>query len=96
VTLTLHVVYRTGRGGLARHEHALTSDRGPAGSATAAGAGGLTGDTTMSVEAICWALNLAPVPTDRGGQPSSACKCSSAWPTTPGPTAPARSRQWPR
>jgi hypothetical protein len=28
----------------------------------------------MSVEAISWALNLAPVPTDRGGQPSSACK----------------------
>ena len=28
----------------------------------------------MSVEAIFWALNLAPVPADRGGQPSSACK----------------------
>ena len=28
----------------------------------------------MSVEAISWALNLAPVPSDRGGQPSSACK----------------------
>ncbi|HEY3952164.1 MAG TPA: helix-turn-helix domain-containing protein [Streptosporangiaceae bacterium] len=28
----------------------------------------------MSVEAISWALNLAPVPTDRGGQPSSTCK----------------------
>ena len=28
----------------------------------------------MSVEAISWALNLAPVPGDRGGQPSSACK----------------------
>ena len=28
----------------------------------------------MSVEAISWALNLAPVPADRGGQPSSACK----------------------
>ena len=28
----------------------------------------------MSVEAISWALNLAPVPRDRGGQPSSACK----------------------
>ena len=28
----------------------------------------------MSVEAISWALNLAPVPPDRGGQPSSACK----------------------
>jgi Helix-turn-helix domain len=26
------------------------------------------------VEAISWALNLAPVPVDRGGQPSSACK----------------------
>jgi hypothetical protein len=28
----------------------------------------------MSVEAIPWALNLTPVPADRGGQPSSACK----------------------
>jgi hypothetical protein len=28
----------------------------------------------MSVDAISWALNLAPVPADRGGQPSSACK----------------------
>ena len=28
----------------------------------------------MSVEAIFWALNLAPVPAGRGGQPSSACK----------------------
>ena len=28
----------------------------------------------MSVEAISWALNLGPVPADRGGQPSSACK----------------------
>src|SRR6266480_3226372 len=28
----------------------------------------------MSVEAISWALNLSPVPADRGGQPSSACK----------------------
>ena len=28
----------------------------------------------MSVESISWALNLAPVPADRGGQPSSACK----------------------
>lgn len=28
----------------------------------------------MSVEAICWALNLAPGPADRGGQPSSTCK----------------------
>jgi hypothetical protein len=28
----------------------------------------------MSVEAISWALNLAAVPADRGGQPSSACK----------------------
>ena len=28
----------------------------------------------MSVETISWALNLAPVPADRGGQPSSACK----------------------
>jgi Helix-turn-helix domain len=28
----------------------------------------------VSVEAISWALNLAPVPADRGGQPSSASK----------------------
>ena len=28
----------------------------------------------VSVEAISWALNLAPVPADRGGQPASACK----------------------
>jgi Helix-turn-helix domain len=28
----------------------------------------------MSVEAISWALNLAPVPAGRRGQPSSACK----------------------
>jgi Helix-turn-helix domain len=28
----------------------------------------------VSVEAISWALNLAPVPADQGGQPSSACK----------------------
>jgi len=28
----------------------------------------------MSVEAISWALDLAPVPAGRGGQPSSACK----------------------
>jgi hypothetical protein len=27
----------------------------------------------VRVEAISWALNLAPVPADRGGQPSSAC-----------------------
>jgi hypothetical protein len=28
----------------------------------------------VSVEAICWALNLAPAPARRGEQPSSACK----------------------
>jgi hypothetical protein len=28
----------------------------------------------VSVEAISWALNLAPVPVGRGGQPSTACK----------------------
>jgi hypothetical protein len=28
----------------------------------------------VSVEAVPWALNLAPVPADRGGHPSSACK----------------------
>jgi hypothetical protein len=32
------------------------------------------GRRPMSVEAISWALNLAPVPADRGGQPTSACK----------------------
>jgi len=29
----------------------------------------------MSVEAISWALDLAPVPADRNEHPSSACKC---------------------
>jgi hypothetical protein len=28
----------------------------------------------VSVEATSWALNLAPVPADSGGRPSSACK----------------------
>ena len=28
----------------------------------------------VSVEAISWALNLAPVPVGRNGQPSTACK----------------------
>jgi hypothetical protein len=28
----------------------------------------------VSVEAILWALNLAPVPRDRGGKPNPACK----------------------
>ena len=28
----------------------------------------------VSVEAISWALNLAPVPRDRGGKPDPACK----------------------
>jgi Helix-turn-helix domain len=32
------------------------------------------GRCLVSVEAISWALNLAPVPADRGGQPSTACK----------------------
>jgi Helix-turn-helix domain len=32
------------------------------------------GRCPVSVEAISWALNLASVPADRGGQPSSACK----------------------
>jgi hypothetical protein len=32
------------------------------------------GVVAVSVEAIPWALNHAPVPADRGGQPSSACK----------------------
>ncbi len=33
-----------------------------------------SGRCPVSVEAISWALNLAPVPADRGGQPSTACK----------------------
>src|SRR5689334_22705012 len=32
------------------------------------------GRCAVSVEAISWALNLAPVPADRGGRPSSACR----------------------
>ena len=32
------------------------------------------GGWPVSVEAMSWALNLARVPVDRGGQPSSACK----------------------
>jgi len=39
-------------------------------SALRPGAGGWP----VSVEAISWALNLAPTPADRGGQSSSACK----------------------
>jgi hypothetical protein len=27
----------------------------------------------MSVEAVTWALNLAPLPTDRNGKPNAAC-----------------------
>jgi hypothetical protein len=34
----------------------------------------LPGTWPVSVEAISWALNLAPVLADRGGQPSSVCK----------------------
>ena len=30
---------------------------------------GGSGDVTVSVDAIYWTLNLAPVPADRGGQP---------------------------
>ena len=36
--------------------------------------GALARRCLVSVEAISWTLNLAPVPADRGGQPSSACK----------------------
>jgi hypothetical protein len=32
------------------------------------------GDELVSVEAISWALNLAPVPRDRGGKRNPACK----------------------
>ena len=40
----------------------------------------------MSVEAISWALNLAPVPADRGGQPSArASSCSSGLANHAGP-----------
>jgi hypothetical protein len=51
----------------------------------------------VSVEAISWALNMAPVPADRGGQPSSACKfvlvglANHARPDRTG-----ASRRWPR
>ena len=38
------------------------------------GRGRWVGAVAVSVEAISWALNLAPVLADRGGQPSSACK----------------------
>ena len=38
------------------------------------GAPAAAGRRPVSVEAISWALNLAPVPADRGGQPSTACK----------------------
>ena len=31
-------------------------------------------ESAGDVEVISWALNLAPVPADRGGQPSSPCK----------------------
>ena len=37
-------------------------------------AGGGASRLPRRVEVISWALNLAPVPADRGGQPSSACK----------------------
>ena len=40
--------------------------------------GPAAGGCPVSVEAILWALNLAPVPADRGGQPSSACKFALA------------------
>jgi hypothetical protein len=50
----------------------------------------------VSVEAISWALNLAPVPAGRGGQPSSACKfVLVGLATTPDQTARARSHRWP-
>jgi hypothetical protein len=53
----------------------------------------------VSVAAISWALNLAPVPADRGGQPSSACKfvlVGLANHAAADRTARARSRRWPR
>ena len=51
----------------------------------------------MSVEAISWALNLARSrPTEAATRLARASSCSSAWPTTPGRTARARSRRWPR
>ena len=41
----------------------------------------------MSVEAISWALNLAPVrPAAAASRPARASSCSSAWPTMPGRT----------
>jgi hypothetical protein len=51
----------------------------------------------MSVEAIPWALNLAPVPADRGGQPSTACKfVLVGLANHAGPDNTARSPRWPR
>ena len=50
------------------------SRRGIGDSITLSDATGFAGRSRVSVEAISWALNLAPVPADRGGQLSSACK----------------------
>jgi hypothetical protein len=51
----------------------------------------------VSVEAISWALNLAPVPAGRGGQPSTACKfvlVGLADPRRAGQPAPVLLRRW--
>jgi hypothetical protein len=51
----------------------------------------------VNVEAISWALNLAPVSADgAASRRLRASSCSSAWPTTPCRTARARSRRGPR
>jgi len=52
----------------------VLSRLGTGGTTVLSDATGLAGRCPMSVEAISWALNLAPVPADRGGQASSACK----------------------
>jgi hypothetical protein len=49
----------------------------------------------VSVEAISWALNLAPVQADRGGRPSSACKFVLVGPANhAGPGGTGASRPW--
>ena len=54
-------------------------------------------DRSVSVEVISWAPNLAPVPADRGGQPSSACKfVLVGLANHAGPDGTGAFRRWPR
>ena len=51
----------------------------------------------MSVAAVSWALNLAQVPADRGGPPSSACKfVLVGLANHAGPGGTGAFRRWPR